>query len=90
LTVLVTGGVQLTDGCAFHGLSTAELYHPDAGGWTPVDPLGTARLFHTATLLGSGKVLVVGGETDTGAGTVGPPAPSFTIPPPGPGAPPSR
>jgi hypothetical protein len=61
--------VQFTDGCAFHALSSAELYHPDAGGWTPVDRLGTARLFHTATLLASGRVLVVGGRKDTDAGT---------------------
>jgi len=30
-------------------------------GWSPTSSLGTGRVFHTATLLANGKVLVVGG-----------------------------
>lgn len=63
--VLVTGGI---DG-AFVPLASAALYTPPpVDAWTPVQSaMSTARNLHTAALLASGEVLVVGGLDDTGA-----------------------
>ena len=55
--VLVAGGYNFTGG----DLSSAELFNPVTGIWTPTGALHTARYSHTATLLPSGKVLVAGG-----------------------------
>jgi Galactose oxidase, central domain len=68
--VLVTGGSPNTDGCAFHALASTELYDPNTGNWSDAGSLGTARLFHTATRLASGQVLVVGGKLDGTTTTV--------------------
>jgi hypothetical protein len=58
--VLVAGGgesPQQTTGT----LASAELYDPTAGSFTPTGSLNVARLYHTATLLNNGTVLVAGG-----------------------------
>ncbi len=62
--VLVTGGYNDTDS----ELSSAELYDPATGTWssTGAGSLGTARGSQTATLLPSGKVLVVAGVGNGG------------------------
>lgn len=43
-------------------IASAYLYDPDTLGWTATGGLHTPRFGHTSTMLGSGKVLVVGGN----------------------------
>ena len=57
--VLVAGGCTLSSCGAFTGDS--ELYDPTSNSWTLTGSLGTPRWYHTATLLGNGQVLVIGG-----------------------------
>ncbi len=68
--VLVTGGFT---GYLSSGVSvpSAEVYDPASAAFTITGNLATARYAHTATLLPSGKVLVVGGKLGGGfdAGT---------------------
>lgn len=59
--VLVTGGMN-ADTYPPTILNSSELYDPATGLWTTTGPLHEARYNHTATLLPSGKVLVVGGQ----------------------------
>ncbi|MFE8600190.1 Kelch repeat-containing protein [Archangium violaceum] len=70
--VLVAGGYHPlgTDGWGSPYLATAELYDPGTGTWSPTGPLIQGRRGHTATLLPSGKVLVVGGSGDASSGGV--------------------
>ena len=59
--VLVAGG--LTNFLKQSYLFSAELYDPATGTWTITGSLNTARVWHTATLLTNGMVLVAGGWT---------------------------
>jgi large repetitive protein len=63
--VLVAGGTTITIGFppTIGYLASVELGNPDTGDWTPASHnLTTARAGHTATRLGNGQVLVVGGR----------------------------
>ncbi len=61
--VLVAGGVFVSSpGLPGVFLSSAELYDPAVGAWSPTGSLATPRAVHTATLLRNGKVLVAGGQ----------------------------
>ncbi|MGD0573644.1 MAG: kelch repeat-containing protein [Sedimentisphaerales bacterium] len=59
----VTGG---PGGYNFHALSSAELYDPVTGTWTTTGAMNNPRIWHTATLLPNGKVLVTGGDNYNG------------------------
>jgi Galactose oxidase, central domain/Bacterial Ig-like domain (group 2) len=67
--VLITGGISsatlgaigFPQTLTFE--SSAEIYDPQAGTFTPAGDLGGPRAGHTATLLPDGKVLIAGGLT---------------------------
>jgi len=78
--VLVVGGWGIILEVPFVGalptlipdyLGTVELYDPLARTWSNINPLATRREYHTATLLRTGKVLVVGGYGAAGSGGFG-------------------
>lgn len=56
--VLVAGGYN--GDSSFTGLNSAEVYDPATGSWTLVAPMNHNHFLHAATLLMTGKVLVVG------------------------------
>ncbi|MCY1081722.1 Kelch repeat-containing protein [Archangium lansingense] len=58
--VLVVGGYA-TIASNYVSTERAELYDPATSTWSPVAGMSRGRADHTATLLPSGKVLVVGG-----------------------------
>jgi WD40 repeat protein len=61
--VLVAGGLD-DDSSPSVSLDRAELYDPATGKWTLTGTMLGAREWHTATLLGNGQVLVVGGYNE--------------------------
>lgn len=66
--VLVVGGSGSAGGLS---LASAEIYDLTLNAWEPVASMSAPRTHHTALLLqGSGKVLVVGGSTQTATAEV--------------------
>ena len=62
--VLVAGG--LNTAASANSIAIAELYDPATNTWSPAGTMATARYAHTATLLPTGKVLVIGGLAVSG------------------------
>ena len=60
-TVLTTGEVLITGGCAGSGCedfqSSCELYMPGTGSFQAAGPMATPRVNHVAVLLRDGRVL---------------------------------
>jgi hypothetical protein len=66
--VLIAGGYTLgPPGHEYNykALNTAELYDPASGTFTALPNMTLDRVYHTATLLPNGKVLIAGGFSDT-------------------------
>lgn len=61
--VLIVGGQTVTQGSASY-FSSAELYDPAAGTFSPTGSMAQARESDSATLLQDGRVLIVGGQND--------------------------
>ena len=66
--VLVAGGCN--SDCGTAATATAELYDPATGVWSFTGSMSTPRYYFTATLLGTGKVLVTGGCSQIDCGAV--------------------
>jgi alpha-tubulin suppressor-like RCC1 family protein len=65
-TVLVAGGDSYFYNSALaHSLSAAELFDPVTGSFSAINDMTAIRESHTATLLNTGEVLVVGGSNGT-------------------------
>lgn len=62
--ILIVGGYQPEPGAG--ALSSAEIYDPVSGAFTFTGSMTVARYGHTATRLADGKVLIVGGENNSG------------------------
>ena len=62
--VLVVGG-SYRGTFVQYGLTSAELYNPATGTFSPTGSLNTGRYGHTATLLNNGTVLIAGGQNST-------------------------
>jgi len=59
--ILIAGGGDGADGGDGNILATALLYDPATGMFTPTGDMNAHRMWHTATLMQNGKVLIAGG-----------------------------
>lgn len=60
--VLAAGGITGGQVWPVPGLTSAEVYDPVSGAWTPTGAMAVPRHGHSATVLTDGRVLVADGE----------------------------
>jgi len=70
-TLLKDGRVLIAGGSPSNNapgaiIFTAELYDPTTGTFSPTGRLAVAHMFHSATLLADGRVMIAGGYGDAG------------------------
>src|SRR5262245_18157380 len=63
--VLIAGGTFPTRPGVSVGLASAEVFDPETGTFTATGNMITGRLGHSSTLLHDGRVLIVGGTSDS-------------------------
>jgi uncharacterized protein (TIGR03437 family) len=63
--VLVAGGLGMDGQGSFLTLSSAEVYDPATGQWSPAGNMSVPRWSHSMTALSDGRVLVAGGFGST-------------------------
>ncbi len=68
--VLVAGGYTTCCGDSAPATTSSELYDPETNTWTATASLHEGRYAHAAVRLGNGRVLVAGGGTSGGNGSV--------------------
>jgi hypothetical protein len=59
--VLIAGGTADPNANGSSVLGSAEIYDPATGAFTAVAGMNVPRMYHTATILNNGKVLIAGG-----------------------------
>jgi hypothetical protein len=76
--LLADGRVLIAGGRDDEPVATAELYDPATGKFSSVGSMSHARMFHTATLLQDGTVLIAGSIGDSSAELYDPSTGTFT------------
>lgn len=72
---IVTGGASAAEGT----LADADDYDPATDRFTPAAPMSVRRMAHTLTALGDGRLVAIGGWSDTETATAGGPRASASL-----------
>ncbi len=67
--VLIAGGYGASGGAPASALSKCEVYDSNTGTFAVTGDLVTSRVFHTATAIPAGQVLIAGGQDNNGRPT---------------------